>query len=228
MIYTNVIPEMSVWFRADALEVTTLANFYLTTWEEYHTGFLHLGVFSGPVEGILILVVIYTITGIHGPSFWATPIPDFLHLSHIPLITNTLPTIGLNVSFIMVSGAFGLVFNILSSYANVAWLSHPKLSSPSTTAIITGSGPSGRGAFKILSPSLLPSNSPTFTIHNSALFIPFLCPWGLRFAHQVGRMILVHDCWELLSLLDPLLTALYVYTTLLISFIGYARNCVLS
>ncbi|KAJ3879243.1 hypothetical protein F5051DRAFT_207947 [Lentinula edodes] len=34
------------------------------------------------------------------------------------MITNTIFTIGLNVSF-MVFGAFGLAFNILSSYANV-------------------------------------------------------------------------------------------------------------
>jgi hypothetical protein len=29
-------------------------------------------------------------------------------------------------------------------------------------------------------------------IINSALFVPFLCAWGLQFAHQVGRMILAH------------------------------------
>ncbi|GAW04636.1 choline ethanolaminephosphotransferase [Lentinula edodes] len=182
--------------------------------------FLYLGVFSGPVEGILILVVIYMITGLHGPSFWDTPILDFLHLSHIPLITNTFPNIGLNVSFM------------------VAWLSHPELSS-------TTSRPGGGGVFKIHSPSFLPPNSPTpspelSTIRNSALFIPFLCAWGLQFAHQVGRMILAHltktsfPVWDWLWVLSlvgavdanlpriagtspiiqstPFLTALYVYT----------------
>ncbi|KAJ4463275.1 hypothetical protein C8J55DRAFT_539112 [Lentinula edodes] len=217
-----------------ASQVATLANFYLTTWEEYHTGAYlasytsaFYGVFSGPVEGILILVAIYMITGVYGPSFWNTPILDVLHLSHIPLITSTFSNIGLNVSS-MVFGAFGLAFNILST------------------------------------PSFLPSNSPTpsfpgelelFTIRNSALFIPFLCAWGLQFAHQVGRMILAHltkmsfPVWDWLWLLSlvgavdanlpriagtslisqstPLLTALYVHTTLLISFISYARNCVL-
>jgi len=47
-------------------EILTLANFYLTTWEEYHTGVLFLGYFSGPVEGILIVVVIYIVTGFRG------------------------------------------------------------------------------------------------------------------------------------------------------------------
>jgi len=49
-----------------ASQVATLANFYLTTWEEYHTGQLYLGVFSGPVEGILMIVAIFTITGFCG------------------------------------------------------------------------------------------------------------------------------------------------------------------
>jgi ethanolaminephosphotransferase len=29
-------------------------------------------------------------------------------------------------------------------------------------------------------------------IINSASFVPFVCAWGLQFAHQVGRMILAH------------------------------------
>ena len=29
-------------------------------------------------------------------------------------------------------------------------------------------------------------------IIESPLFLPFLCTWGLQFAHQVGRMILAH------------------------------------
>lgn len=44
----------------------TAANFYLTTWEEFHTGTLFLGVFSGPVEGILMICVLYIVTGIYG------------------------------------------------------------------------------------------------------------------------------------------------------------------
>ncbi|KAG6894146.1 hypothetical protein C0992_007340 [Termitomyces sp. T32_za158] len=49
-----------------ASQIATLANFYLTTWEEYHTGQLYLGVFSGPVEGILMIVIIYLLSGIYG------------------------------------------------------------------------------------------------------------------------------------------------------------------
>lgn len=38
-------------------------------------------------------------------------------------------------------------------------------------------------------------SSPDFSrsaLINSPLFVPFLCAWGLQFAHQVGRMILAH------------------------------------
>lgn len=49
-----------------ASQIATLANFYLTTWEEYHTGQLFLGVFSGPVEGILMIVGLYILTGLYG------------------------------------------------------------------------------------------------------------------------------------------------------------------
>ncbi|KAJ3853734.1 Choline/ethanolaminephosphotransferase [Lentinula lateritia] len=241
-----------------ASQVATLANFYLTTWEEYHTGYLYLGIFSGPVEGILILVVIYMITGVYGPSFWDTPILDFLHLSHIPLITNTFPNIGLNVSF-MVFGAFGLAFNILSSYANVrtAMLSSGKSTTKPLLLLLPFLFSAGIQVAWLSHPELSAASRPgeLFTIRNSALFIPFLCAWGLQFAHQVGRMILAHltktsfPVWDWLWVMSlvgavdanlpriagtspmiqstPLLTTLYVYTTFLISFIAYARFCVL-
>ena len=53
------------WWTVSS-QIATLANFYLTTWEEYHTGQLYLGVFSGPVEGILMIVGLYVVTGLYG------------------------------------------------------------------------------------------------------------------------------------------------------------------
>jgi ethanolaminephosphotransferase len=77
------------WWTVSSIVATT-ANFYLTTWEEYHTGNvahyfvnsvlnacsgqLFLGVFSGPVEGILMIVGMFAITGWKG---WRI----YLHLS---------------------------------------------------------------------------------------------------------------------------------------------------
>lgn len=56
------------WWTVASVAATT-ANFYLTTWEEFHTGTLYLGVFSGPVEGIIIIIAIYIITAIYGAYF---------------------------------------------------------------------------------------------------------------------------------------------------------------
>ena len=65
------------WWTVASVAATA-ANFYLTTWEEFHTGTLFLGVFSGPVEGIIMIVVIYIVTGIYG-------IPTSFQVRCIPL-----------------------------------------------------------------------------------------------------------------------------------------------
>jgi len=80
--------------------------------------------------------------------------------------------------------------------------------------------------------------------------VPFLCAWGLQFAHMVGRMILAHVTkekfpvwdwvwvWSLVGAVDanlplfgipPLLqrsskhTTVFVWLTLVVSFLAYAR-----
>jgi len=50
-----------------------LCAFYLTTWEEYHTGRLYLGLVRGPVEGVLTPCAMYAITAFKGESFWQSP-----------------------------------------------------------------------------------------------------------------------------------------------------------
>ena len=48
----------------------TLWGFYLPTWEEYHTGVLHLGFVNGPTEGIVVACLVLLVAGIWGPSVW--------------------------------------------------------------------------------------------------------------------------------------------------------------
>lgn len=55
------------WWTVGSL-VASLGNFYLSTWEEYHTGILYLGYFSGPVEGVLMLVAVQLVSGYFGKS----------------------------------------------------------------------------------------------------------------------------------------------------------------
>jgi len=233
-----------------ASQIATLANFYLTTWEEYHTGQLFLAVFSGPVEGILMIVAIYAVTGFYGPSFWDTGILTFLHLDRVPGI-NQLPNFALNEAF-MVFASFGLAFNIISSYINVRRAM--KNSGRSTLKPLLLLLPFPFAALIQIAWLAQPHYNQSAII-NSPLFVPFLCAWGLQFAHQVGRMILAHvtsmpfPMWDwmwILSILGavdanlprligrpPIIqtssfnTAVLVYLTLGVSLFAYARFCTL-
>ncbi|KAI6154246.1 hypothetical protein BKA82DRAFT_4099230 [Pisolithus tinctorius] len=184
--------------------------------QEYYTGQLYLGPFSGPVEGILMIVAIYTISGLFGPSFWDKRILSFTHLDMIPWA-------------FMVFAGFGLAFNIVSSYRNVR-------------KAMKASGKSRIRPLLTLLPFVRYGYS-THSFSNSAiihspLFLPFLCAWGLQFAHQVGKMILSHVTsspfpvwnplwiWNAVGVLDahlphlldrcstPKRTALFIYLTL--------------
>lgn len=104
------------------------------------TGQLYLGVFSGPVEGILMICVIYAITGFcgmfysncggetpvfrqlsPGTGFWDTGILTFTRLDRVQKIADVVPNVGLNESF-MIFGAFALAFNILSRLIFNPWI----------------------------------------------------------------------------------------------------------
>lgn len=96
-------------------QLAAVCNFYTSTWEEYHTHTLYLSVFSGPVEGILIMCGVYILTGILGPDIWKTT-----------LFTLNLTSIGhgfLEVNGVQLSAIAGLsqlYFNISLAQANVA------------------------------------------------------------------------------------------------------------
>ncbi|KAF9554059.1 Choline/ethanolaminephosphotransferase [Agrocybe pediades] len=236
-----------------ASQIATLANFYLTTWEEYHTGQLFLGYFSGPVEGIIMIVVIYLITGYYGTGFWEQRIWTFTGLSRVPLI-NKLPNLPLNEAF-MVFGAFGLAFNIITSYMNVR---------RAAKALKRSQEQFHTPPLLLLLPFLFTAllqiawlSHPKFDdsyIIDSAAFVPFLCAWGLQFAHMVGRMILAHVTggreegrfpiwdwvwvWSVIGAVDanlplfgiaPIIqrsqrhTSYFVWLTLIVSFVAYAR-----
>ncbi|KAF7347234.1 Choline ethanolaminephosphotransferase [Mycena venus] len=226
-----------------ASQIATLANFYLTTWEEYHTGQLFLGAFSGPVEGILIIAAIYAISGVYGML-------TFLRLTNVPVVKE-LPDLPLNDAF-MVFGAFGVAYNLQSSYRNVrqAMLASGKSTTQPLLLLLPFVVSAGIQVFWLTHPHY--NNS---AIINSPLFVPFLCAWGLQFAHQVGRMILAHVTsspfpwwdwmwvWSLVGAVDanlPMLVdrapiiqtsetnrAIIVYLTLAVSFAAYGRFCTL-
>jgi len=181
-------------------QMATLANFYLTTWEEYHTGTLYLSHFSGPAEGILMIVAIYFITAVKGTQFWDQGILGLLGLTKVEWVASRIPDYGLNEA-VMVFGTFGVALNVITSYYNV--YSHQKSVKKSVLTPLVRLLPFPT----MVALQLLWLSYPTYddsAIIHSALFIPFLCAWGLQFAHQVGKMILAHVTKQPFPLFDPM------------------------
>jgi len=198
-----------------------------------------------------MIVCIYLVTGIYGTTFWDTGILTFTGLETVPWVANYIPNKGLNEAFMAVGGV-GLAFNIITSYMNVFTAKRQSGESPYKPLLYLLPFPASVAieVFWLSSPSFSRSH-----IINSPLFLPFLCAWGLQFAHQVGRMILAHVTkqpfpwwdtmwlWSIIGAVDanmPLLfnrapliqhspenVKLFVWTTLAISLLSYAWFCTL-
>ncbi|KAG0323834.1 hypothetical protein BGZ99_002451 [Dissophora globulifera] len=159
----------------------TLANFYLSTWEEYHTGTLYLSAFSGPVEGILMIVILFFITGIVGPQIWVQTIRASLGLSKdfLPF----LPDMQIN-HFLVAFGTVGLTANILTAFQHVIKARRDK-NLPVASALV--------GVVPYMGMSLV-----AYSWLNASPHIVFehIVPWilyiGLSFGYTVGLMITAH------------------------------------
>ncbi|GAA5976330.1 hypothetical protein JCM10908_005461 [Rhodotorula pacifica] len=180
------------WWTVTSL-VATQANFYVSTWEEYHTGTLFLSAFSGPVEGILLVVAVFIVTGFKGPGFWDTGILSLfgLHpstnsiLASLPFHVKDLP---LNDFFLCFS-AVGLLFNIYAALKNI-YVAMPAESRNLTSLF----KPQSR-----LSPFVAHSLAMLAWVHarerlllRTTLFIPLALFWGIAAAHHVQLVILAH------------------------------------
>jgi ethanolaminephosphotransferase len=100
---------------------TSLGAFYLTTWEEYYTQTLYLGLVSGPVEGIVTLCLVYAFTGYMGGGWvWEQAmLPLFLPASAAKSIPSLLWNLPLNSVFLCYGGLI-LSYNVTTSCQNVA------------------------------------------------------------------------------------------------------------
>lgn len=98
---------------------TALLTFYVQTWDEYHTKTLTLGIVNGPVEGVLIIVCVYLLTGyMGGASFWQR---SMLATLGVPRL-EWMPDFVYDFSFTqwyMVQGSVVLVYNTVESARNV-------------------------------------------------------------------------------------------------------------
>jgi ethanolaminephosphotransferase len=97
----------------------SLLTFYVQTWDEYHTHTLTLGVVSGPVEGIIILCLVYAFTGyVGGGSFWHQSMFASLGLPRLAIIPDIIYDLPWT-DWYMVQGSAVLIFNTVLSAMNV-------------------------------------------------------------------------------------------------------------
>ncbi|KAF8553815.1 Choline/ethanolaminephosphotransferase [Imleria badia] len=232
------------------LQIATAAGFYLATWEQHHTGILYFGPFSSN-EGCLLIVLIYIVTGIFGPSFWDQRFLTFSRLDNIPQVVEIVLDIGLNEAFVVFVASLS-AFSIASSCRKVynvmraTGKSHLK----PLVFILPFISSAVLQVLWLLHPSIHHSS-----IIHSPHFLPVMGAWGLQFAHHLGRVILSRVAktpfpwwnsmwiWNVIGVVDthlpdllhrspiiqstPERTAIFVYLTLAISFFAYARFCTL-
>lgn len=193
-------------------QFAVLANFYLSTWEEYHTHILFLSEFSGPVEGILMIVILYLVTAYYGNEIWVNswyhlelasflPAPvlkilsylGFINLQEVPEtgVLSAIASIDASTVYIVLGGA-QLYFNIISAYNNVKRIfAQDKTVDAKDKAhnAIRGLVPfatyySSAIVFVIVA-------SP-FIFVNPSSYLPFILQIGTSIAFSVGRIIISH------------------------------------
>ncbi|KAL6857999.1 Phosphotransferase [Amphichorda felina] len=161
-----------------------LLTFYVQTWDEYHTKTLTLGIVNGPVEGVLLLVTVYALTGyLGGAHFWQQSV---FRLFGVPEDLG-FPQRVYDMSFTdwyMVQGTIVLVLNTVESSLNV--IRARRARGERSFGALFGLVPffsiwAMIGAYLFLQPDIL---------HNH--LVPFMLFAGVVNAYSVGRMITAH------------------------------------
>jgi len=161
----------------------SLCAFYLTTWEEYHTGTLYLGLVSGPVEGVLTLCAVYAVTAFKGGSFWQRPMLEALGLPSPGFLAPVLRDMSF-AQWHLVYGGIILAFNIVQSSHNVTRARRSK-NLPVAPALL-GLAPFFTTWLAI--PLWLSLRLEILHEH----ILPFIFFIGASFAYQVGLIITAH------------------------------------
>ena len=161
-----------------------LLTFYVQTWDEYHTKTLTLGIVNGPVEGVLILVLVYGLTGyMGGASFWHQPMLPTLGVSANSPIPSRLYALSFT-EWYMVQGGVVLVFNTVESIRNVlrARRARGERSRHALLGLLPFFGIWGLVvSYLYLQPTIL-----------SSYMVPFALFAGIVNAYSVGQMITAH------------------------------------
>jgi ethanolaminephosphotransferase len=176
--------NMGQGWRTVAMLFASLLTFYVQTWDEYHTKTLTLGIVNGPVEGILILVSIYTATGfLGGASFWQRGMLETLGVPHVAAIPRVLYDLSFT-DWYLVQGSVVLVLNTVESARNV--IRARRARGDRSRYALVGLAPFfGTWALIVAYLALQPR-----ILHNH--FVPFALFAGFVNAYSVGRMITAH------------------------------------
>ncbi|KAF7846419.1 hypothetical protein BT93_L4406 [Corymbia citriodora subsp. variegata] len=162
----------------------TVFTFYIQTWDEYHTHQLTLGVVSGPVEGVLTLVVVYFVTFLKGgASYWQQPMLPHIGFPHLSIIPEGLYQQSWGEWYILYGGLV-LVFNTFSSIQNV--MKAVKARGEDPIKPLFGLAP------VLFTWTLIPaylSLNPIILHHH---LVPFIIFAGIVNAYSVGQMIVRH------------------------------------
>ncbi|KAK4452855.1 putative coatomer subunit gamma-2 protein [Podospora aff. communis PSN243] len=176
------------WYTVATL-FASLLTFYVQTWDEYHTKTLTLGIVNGPVEGILILVGVYALTGYKGGAhFWQQSMLATFGLPQTMFGgAVTIPSFLYDLSFTewyMVQGSIVLVLNTLESCRNV--IKARRARGDRSRYALVGLAPFFiTWAFMVLYLALQPN-----ILHNH--LVPFVLFAGIVNAYSVGQMITAH------------------------------------
>ena len=162
----------------------TVFTFYIQTWDEYHTHQLTLGAVSGPVEGVLILVVVYFFTYLKGgASYWQQPMLPSLGVPKLGLIPSGLYQQSWGEWYIFQGGVI-LVFNTITSAQNVMKACRKRGADPYKPLL----GLAPVAITWTLIPAYLALNPIILNQH----LIPFILFAGIVNAYSVGQMIVRH------------------------------------
>ncbi|KAF4124629.1 ethanolaminephosphotransferase [Geosmithia morbida] len=188
-------------WRTVAVLCTSLLTFYVQTWDEYHTKTLSLGLVNGPVEGVLILVTVYALTGyLGGAHFWQQSLLGFLGVS-APSGGDGVASMLYGMSFsdwYLVEGGVVLVYNTFESSLNVIRARRAR-------------GDRSRGALLGLVPffavwALIAAYLSLQPVILRSHLVPFTLFAGVVNAYSVGRIITAHlaglpfPYWNVLAL----------------------------
>ncbi|CCE90629.1 diacylglycerol cholinephosphotransferase TDEL_0B05000 [Torulaspora delbrueckii] len=195
-------------------QFAVLWNFYLSTWEEYHTHMLFLSEFSGPVEGILLICSSFILAGIFGPqTVWHTEIANF----YMGAYNIKFETLDLMIAF----SASGLFFNVISARRNV--INYYKKEDKQTYQKKQSAAMLGLAPFYVYYATVFL----VIIIEPKFISLPFILSIGLTMAFVVGRIIIAHLTKQKFPIDNPPMVIPFfqiVLHTIATRFLGYDND----